>query len=401
MSTFSYRGFDAAGHAARGMIEASSAKEARERLTRSGIFPEHLGEGGRGRVVGRRAGGFGLAERAMVYEEMAAMLSAGLSVERALDVLLAAPELASIRSILADVRDRIRDGASLAVALAETGGDVPDYECAIVEVGESSGTLSRMFRELASFLEDQRALRDRVRNAMIYPTIVICVAILVAVGMLGFLVPWVSSLLLDTGRELPPLTRAMVVLGTWVKWGGIPLLGALVLAALVLARRTREDAALAVGLDRRMFRAPVAGRALSLLVNLRFAHTLAMLLDGGVPLVDGLPLAGRCTGNRWVAQLVEAQAKRVRHGTSLADALQDVPPLAVSLPGWVRAGEASGDLVGMLRSAASRYRRLWDAYVQRVLGLLEPAVVLLVGLFTALVALAILLPLLAVSRAIG
>jgi type II secretory pathway component PulF len=145
----------------------------------------------------------------------------------------------------------------------------------------------------------------------------------------------------------------------------------------------------------------MVGRGYRLVVNLRCARTLAILLKGGVGLVDALPLAGRSTGSVWIAALMEKEADAVRHGASLADAVRRVPPLAVSLPAWIQAGEASGALEKLLNTAGDAFQHQWNRFAARTLSWLEPALILLIGLFVLLVTLSVLLPIISMNRMLG
>ena len=150
---------------------------------------------------------------------------------------------------------------------------------------------------------------------------------------------------------------------------------------------------------RRLDRLPLYRQGARTLASLRFARTLVLLLRGGVSAVDALDLAGQSTGNAWVAGLVQQQADAVRHGTSLSQAIRAVPPLE-ALSGWIKAGEASGDLTALLEKAADRLQQRWQTYLARTTSLLEPLLILLVGAFVLLIALAILLPVLSLNQAV-
>jgi general secretion pathway protein F len=236
---------------------------------------------------------------------------------------------------------------------------------------------------------------------LIYPSIVTAFAFLVAVVMLGFVVPSMARMLQDARIALPALTRFMVALGHGVLWAAGPAIAAGVGAVFYLRNRMSRDEPFRRGMDRGLFRLPVIGEGYSLLVNLRFARTLAILVEGGVPIVEGLSLAGKATGSPWVAHLVDAEAESVRHGSSVADAVRRAGPLSEALPGWIHIGEASGSLQRLLEGAAARYQMQWSRLVARCLSVLEPALILFVGSIVLLVALSILLPVMSLNRAVG
>lgn len=394
MKTFEYRGFDAHGQRARGLVEALSVKHARERLAADGLLAERVAPTGRSLA-------FLPATRAMVYRELAALLEAGLPMERALEMLIQASDLKALRSLLAGVRDRVREGVSLADALEEASPSVSAFEHSVVRAADQAAAVAPALEGMAAFIDEQEKLRERVRAALIYPALVFTVGVCVAILMLGLLVPRTQEIVQGMGGRLPWLTRAAMALsGATMRWGWLVLLAPL--AAVLYARaRLRRDASLCSRWDRRLFSLPLWGPGYALLVVLRFARTLAMTLRGGVPLIDAFVLAGRATGSAWVAELAATEAEQIRHGGRLSDAVRRIPPLAQPLSGWIEIGEASGGLPRLMDAAGDRAQSLWDRFTSHRLVLLEPLLVMIVGSFVLLVTLAVLLPVIGLSRAIG
>ena len=400
MKTFAYKGFDGAGRAGQGLIEALDLKEAREKLQGRGILAEQVvpaEETGRG----RRRAAFHLDQRAMCYRELASLLHSGLPLVQALDILIQSPELGSNLIRLAGVRDRLREGQSLARALAENSVEVTAFESAVIEVGERVGTLAEVLLRLAQFLDEQKKLRERILTALLYPTVVLLLATLVAIALLGFLLPWVTRMMQEAGVPISGLTRGMLGLRAWLGPFALVAAALSVLGWLRFRRQLRESDETRQRFDRRLLRWPLVGRGYAALINMRFARTLAMLLRGGVPLVEALSIAGRATGSAWATQGMMQGAERVKHGASLAMALRTIEPLNTSLPAWVQAGEAGGDLAALLEHAAERYQQQWDRLLTRTMSLIEPLLILLVGLFVLLIALAILLPILSMNQTLG
>lgn len=402
MKTFEYVGFTSDGRRARGIVEADGPKAARERLAAQGVLVERLraaGDSAAQRSRRRPAMGHA-AVRAAIFRELASLLRAGLPVARALDVLIESPELAGARSDLAAARDRIREGTAFSDAL-EAGGRVTPFETAAFRAGERAGALDVGLERVADYLETQARIRERIVSALIYPAVVLTLTALVAIGMLGFLLPTLARLWDDAGVELPAFTRAVMALGRAARWALPTLIVATVITVAAIRRRATRSAEWRERVDRWRYRLPVAGPLYRALAALRFARALALLLRGGAPLVEALPLAGRATGSPWAARGVEAAAEAVRHGRSPADALREVPPLRDAIPNWVHAGEASGDLVRLLTAAADRQQFIWERKLGRALALLEPALVILLGALVLTVALAIVLPILALHRGIA
>jgi len=394
MKTFEYKGYDSSGRSWRGLIEALSVKDARRQLHEQGILAENLVQTG-------RHVRFPSEVRATVYRELGALLRAGLPMVRALEIIIRSPETGAVRSLLAAVKDRLQEGVGLADALGEASRSITPFERAIIESAEQSATVDVMLERLASYLEESNALRQRIQGALIYPAMVLCVGICVAVVMLGLLLPRAREILSQTETQLPLVTVIVTRAGWAAGYVGIPALIAAVVAAAVVRVRMRHSAATRIAWARRVFDVPVLGRGTSLLCNLRFARTMAILLEGGVSLIDAMLLGGRATGNAWVAERVRMEAESVRNGGRLSDAIRNVPPLAAVLPGWIEVGEASGGLASLLESAGERFQSQWDRFVQRALGLIEPLLILLIGGFVLLVTLSVLLPVLSLSRAAG
>jgi general secretion pathway protein F len=236
---------------------------------------------------------------------------------------------------------------------------------------------------------------------MIYPTVVFVVGLCVAGVMLGVLMPKAQEILAQVHGNLPAITVFMVSLGRWwMRWAAALLLVASAVAVR-LRYRMAGDPEFRFDMDRRLFRLPLIGRGYALIVNVRFARTLSVLTHSGVGLVEGLGIAGRATGSPWVEHMAQEQSEAVRHGSSLSDALRRMGPLAETLPGWIQVGEASGELDRLLNNAADRYEERWERFSTKAMSIMEPALILVIGGFVLLVTLAVLLPVLSLSRGLS
>jgi general secretion pathway protein F len=394
MKTYEYKGFDTKGHASRGLVEGLSIKDARAKLAGKGILAERV-------VVTGRSHRFPAETRAAVYRELSSLLGAGLPLVRALDMLIESRDVQGIHVMLAGVRDRVKEGSSLAVAFSEASESIGSFERSIIEAAEKSATVEVMLEKLAGFLEQQEQLKSRVQSALIYPSIVVAVAICVAILMLGVLLPRTREMIEESSGSLPALTHFMIGLGTFMT-RAIPVAMIVGTAAFFyLRKRLKTDDDFRVRFSVMAFRIPVLGRGRQILVNLRFSRTLSILIQGGVSLIDGLVLAGRATGSFWISRMADVEADAVRHGSSLSDAVGRMGPLSGSLPGLIRVGEASGDLQKLLDKAATRYEDQWERYASRCLGFVEPIVIVVIGVFVLLVALSVLLPIIKLSMSIG
>ena len=394
MKTYEYKGFTADGKADRGLVEALSIKEAREKLASSGVLAERI------QTTGRRLR-FPVTTRATVYRELSSLLNAGVPLSRALDILIDSPHAQNARALLAGVRDRVREGAALADAVYDASHSVTEYEQSVLLAGEESATMAEVLDRLAGYLEEQERLKERIRSALIYPSIVVVLGVIVAGIMLWVLVPRAKELLLDSGQPLPSLTRWMIALANgFITWLPMLIIIAILVAFLFRFQMNRNEQ-FRRRWDRLMFAWPVWGKGYVMLVCMRFARTLAMLMHGGVSLIDSVRLAGKATGSCWVNSLVDEQVDAVRDGARLSQAIATIPPLAGTLPGWIQIGEESGNVGGMMEHAGARYEERWERFLERALELLAPVLMLLIGGFVLLVTLSLLLPIIAITRSVG
>ena len=260
MTTFEYKGYDASGRAQGGLIEAADLKDARKRLAVRGILPESLqAAGGAGSKQARKAAVFSAEIRTMFYRELAALLGSGVALVPALDVILQAPELDQARALLAAVRDRVREGRPLSAAMVAVSAQVTPFEQAVMEVGERTGGMNEALDRLAAFLEEQEKLREKLMTALLYPCVVVSLAVVIGGLVLVFMLPMVQRLFAETNLKLPLLTQVMLTGG---RAFGVFLL---LLAAGVVGgvswfrRLLRADEALRIRVDRRLFAIPLVG----------------------------------------------------------------------------------------------------------------------------------------------
>ena len=394
MKTYEYSGFTVDGGSTKGLVEADSLKDAREKLASSGVLTEKI-------AASERAVKLNTGARASIYRELSELLSAGLPVDKALDTMMSASDSSSRGIFLARVRDGIREGGSLSTAFAAGGTSVTRFEQAMIEAAERSSALELMLSRLADFLEERDELKEKVQTALIYPILILTLGICAGIVMLGFLIPRTIESLGPEAGKLPGLTVFMVAFGSFLfRWGWL-VLGLLAGGLYYLCWRLKNDEAFAEAFDQFLFRVPVFGKGYEIVVCQRFSKTMSILLEGGVSVIDALVLSGRATGSRWISGLCAEQAEEVRHGEKLSEAIRKIPFLSASIAEWVAVGEAAGGLARMTARAGDRYTRIWESYMARALGILEPVILIFVGGFVLLITLSILLPVISFSQMVG
>jgi general secretion pathway protein F len=400
MPAFRYEAADAAGKTDKGVIEADSARQARTLLRARGLTPllvDALGA----QATKRSGSSFGkrlsAQENALVTRQLASLLVAGLPLDEALAALADQAERAYVGELLAAIRAEVVGGSSLSVALAQHPKDFPDIYRALVSAGEHSGNLGLVLSRLADYIESRNALTSKIKLAFTYPAIVTVVAFAIVIFLLSYVVPQVVSVFANTKQKLPTLTIIMLWLSDFVRnWGW---LAAIVLAALgLLIRNLLKQPALRLSWHRWLLTAPLFGKLVRGYNTARFASTLAILTSAGVPILRGLQAAGETLNNVALKTNVEDASTRVREGTSLARALaaqNQFPPVLVHL---IRSGEATGNLPAMLERAAQGEAQELERRTLFLTGLLEPALILTMGVVVLLIVLAVLMPIIEINQ---
>jgi general secretion pathway protein F len=405
MSGFEYSALDAAGRETRGVVEADTERHARALLRERGLAPLAV-EGIRAAAAARS----GLRERfsrpglsrkglALLTRQFATLVRAGLTLEECLNVLIEQSESAGAKRLLAAVRARILEGQSLSRGLADYPGSFPQIYRAMVEAGEQSGKLGDVLERLADYTENREALRDKVVIAFIYPALVTLVALAVVGLLLVYVVPQVTRVFANLGQTLPLATRILIAISDFVRASGAVWLVGLVVA-LVAANLSLRDPARRHRWHRWLLRVPLAGRLIRGVNAARFADTLGILTASGVPLLNSLQSAAAVLTNLPMRAAVDEAVRRVREGGALAPALGAAklfPPLVIHL---IASGEATGRLDTMLARAAEAQSRELENWIRGLTALLEPLLILAMGMVVLFVVVAILLPIFEMNQLI-
>jgi general secretion pathway protein F len=405
MPAYSYVAVDAQGRTRRGVVEAEAARQARAELRGEGLVPLELAEVEPEAAAPGKAGWrqrrrrLSRSELVLVTRRLALLLEAGLTIEQCLDALIEQAQDEAGGRILAAVRAEVLAGQSLAAAFDRFPASFPDIYRALVGAGEQSGDLAGVMSRLADYLESRQAMSQSAGLALLYPAIVATVALLIVVGLLTYVVPQVVEVFQHSRQELPFLTRALLWLSAALR--GNLLVGLLLVVALIVGARAfwaREPWRAAM--QARMLRWPVVGPLLLGVGTARLASTLAILVGGGVPLLQALAASARVMSSLPLRSAVEEAARLVREGSTLQRALDSrkiFPPIFIHL---VSSGESSGRLAHMLQQAARHQEIENERRIRLLTGILEPAVIVAMGIVVLLVVLAILMPIIEMNQLI-
>jgi general secretion pathway protein F len=396
MTAFQYRAIDGDGRNLSGIIEADSARIARAQLRERGLFPLEVGASGVHQAGLGAAKKLRATELVLITRQWAALLTSGLTVEQALSALGEQAEREVARQVLAGVRSEILAGFSLRAALERQPASFPALYRASIAAGEKSGELARVMSQLADYLEGRDALRRKTLQALIYPAIVVAVAMLVVIGLLTYVVPQVVSVFQSSKQALPWLTRALMATSAFLlAWGW--LLALALAAGIAGFRYSLHEDALRRRWDAWLLALPLLGRHLRTLDTARFASTLAILIGSGVPLLAALD-AGRQVVTRLPLQDAIGEAtERVREGVGLARALaatRRFPPLLTHM---IASGEATGQLDQMLERAARLQQGELETRTALLASLLEPLLLLGMGGMVLLIVLAVMQPIIEIN----
>lgn len=401
MAAFEYLALSTDGRRHKGVVEADSARQARQQLRERHLAPvqveaaatraDQTGSAGWGRVSS--------ADLALLTRQLATLVQAALPVEEALRAVAAQTSKPRLRATLMAVRSRIMEGHGLAAALSAHPRVFPAIYRSMVAAGER-GHLGIVLEQLADYTEQRQQSRQKIQLALLYPVILLVVALSIVGFLLGYVVPDVIKVFVDSGQALPLLTRGLVTASHAVsQWG--PWLLPLFFAVGLAAWRALQRPAARLRWDAATLKAPVFGLLMRDLDAARFASTLAILIRSGVPLVEALRIAAQVVGNQAIKTgLVQAETV-VREGGSLTRALEQHTPLPPMLLHMVAAGEKSGELDSMLARAARNQETDLAARIAMLVGLFEPFMLVAMGMVVLVIVLAILLPIMSLNQLVG
>ncbi len=402
MPTYRYKGYTTTGAAASGTLEADSYRAAREQLRQQGVLPAELAaadqEPATG-ITGRFRSRVPVAELSLFTRRLATLTAAAVPLHEALTALHSQERHPHLKGVLGRVKDRLAEGATLARALGDEPRVFKQNYVAMVAAGEAGGALDVVLLRLADFLERQEALRRTVTSAMAYPVLMALVGGGVLLFLLTFVIPRITGIFADSKATLPFLTVALLAVSQALRKGWWLLGGSVAVGAWIYSRLLLKPAFLEAR-DRWLLRLPLIGSQLQTLLLSRFATILALLLGSGVPLLRSLEISSDAVVNRaYQAVLLQARTA-VAEGGSLSATLGGsplFPPLLVHL---ISVGEKSGTLVESLETAGRSFEREFEASTARMVGLLEPLMILAMGLVVGLVVMAVLLPIFELNQLI-
>jgi type IV pilus assembly protein PilC len=400
MGQFLCRVADADGRVFSHVEPASSLEEARQKLVDRGLYVYSVeSRGGRLAALVRQKSGreIGGSEFLILNQQFNTLIKAGLPILKALDLLATRASSPKLRPVISQVRDRVREGKSLSEAVTEAGVFSKVYSTAIL-AGEKSGNLPGVLDYYIAYQRVSTGVRKKILASLAYPALLICVAMIIVTYLITVVIPKFALLYRDMNVELPAPTRLLIAITVDYRYAvlGAVALMAVTVAGIFLWSRSEEGGA---AFDRFKFRLPVIGDTLLKFQVAQFSRTLSTLLTGGTPLVAGLQTASDAITSKLLRSTVDQATQMVREGESLHGALGSkgiVPELALDM---IEVGESSGALAPMLNSVAEFYEEEVNLRLTALVSLIEPLLLVFMGLLVAFILISLYLPIFSFSMA--
>lgn len=413
MPGFRYTAYDLDGREQRGVLESDSPRLARAQLREKGWFPldvtqiEAANDSDAG-VLGKRRARLSTADLARITRQLSTLLGAGLTIEQTFNAIIEQAESEAERQLLAGIRGAVLEGKSLGTALALYPETFNDLFRTLVTAGETSGKLPDVLLRLADYVEEQQAIRQKLIVAMIYPAIVMTVCVLVVTGLMVYVVPQIIGVFAATKQTLPLMTRALMGLSKFIEYTGVFWVIAGVIGFFAARVALRRDA-----VRRRwhalLLRVPLLGRMIRSKESAQLAATLSILVGSGVPVLTALEAGAGVVGNMLMREALERATVAVREGSGLSRALMAqqtgkrnrpplFPPVMIHL---IASGEASGRLTQTLDAAARQQQRDVETRTAAFAAIIEPAMILIMGVVVLAIVLAVLLPIFELNQLVA
>lgn len=395
MPAFEYIALKPNGKRDKGVLEGDSARQIRQLLRERQLMPMEVREiaGNKNPQSGNRgfSNRISTTDMALIMRQLATLVRSGLPLEESILAVAEQNEKAKQKNMLMAIRSKVLGGHTLASGLSDFPQAFPELFLSTIDAGEQSGHLDVVLERLADYAEARQQLKQKSSLALLYPAILTIVAITVVVMLMTFVVPQVISTFDSINQELPPLTVGLIALSDFLQEYGLLLFIGIVVSSVLAGLFFRNEGP-KYWLHRQFLRLPLIGRLTRGLNTARFARTLSILVASSVPVLDALRISAQVVLNRPMRKAISEAADRVREGVSIHKSLAEsklFPPMTLHL---IANGETSGELENMLERAAINQERESETMISGLMGVLEPVMILIMGIIVLVIVVAILLP---------
>ena len=403
MALYNWSGYTEKGKGSSGMIDASSIREAKLKLRTQGVFVSTISEESPGlghplKDISLRGilGRVRMEDLTVATRQLSTLVGASIPLVDALSALYEQTDSPAMKKTIAQVRDSVNEGLAFADALAQHKRVFPDLYVNMIRSGEASGALDVVLLRLAEFMEGQHRLRSRIASAMLYPLFLLGISLLVLMYLLTAVVPKVVGMFESMKQTLPLPTRILIAVSEFFASAWWIMIIVAVVAVVLLVRWKKTERG-ALKFDRFMMGLPIFGSIYKKVSVARFARTLGTLLTSGVPIIESLRIVKAVLQNKIMESAIEDSIAEVMDGSSIAAPLKKsgvFPPILIHM---ISVGEKSGSLEEMLMKAADAYEGDVETTISGLTSLLEPLMIVIMGVIVGFVVLSILMPMLEMS----
>jgi len=402
MPIYKWEGKTAKGFVKKGEMEAPSEAAIRIHLRQQNIIPTKISSKGKDINISLPFLKQKVKQRAVAIftRQLATMIDAGLPLVQSLEVLSSQQENKVFKNIIREIREDVEGGSTFAGALKKHPVTFNELYTNLVVAGEEGGILDTILTRLAGYIEKAEALKKKVKSALIYPTTIVTVAVIVVIILMVFVIPVFETMFQSAGQSLPLPTVIVLTISKMIKRYIFFFVPALILLFFLFKRYYKTEGGRAI-VDRLLLRLPIFGPLFRKIAVARFSRTLGTLVSSGVPILDGLSIVSRTAGNRAIETAIMNARASIREGETIAEPLSrsgHFPPMVIQM---IAVGESTGALDAMLSKIAEFYEDEVDVGVANLTSLLEPLLMIFLGVVIGGVVIAMYLPIFNMASAVG
>ncbi len=409
MPVFEYNALNNKGKKISGIIDAESLISAGTKIRKKNFFPISINEiDSESKTEKKNNNMFNslnillfsrikASEIAMITRQLATLISAGFPLVEAIATLVTQTRSKALKKILSKIKGSIEEGRSFAESLLMYPSVFSQIYINMIKAGESSGTLEIVLERLADITEKREETKQKIQTAFAYPVFMAVIGCLVLIFLITYIIPGIVSIFSDMNQTLPAPTRFLISLSSFLNsfWWGVIFIPVIGLISIHLFRRTDKGAYI---FDKILFFIPKIGKLLQKLAAARFSRVLSALLENGVPMLTSLSIAKGITGNKIIIKAIDNASQVVEQGGELGKALEAsnaFPFLAIQM---IKVGEKSGKMEDMLKKTAELFEKEVEASVTSMTALLEPFIILVMGILVGFIVLSICLPIFGMNQ---
>lgn len=404
MAAYYYTAFSIDGSKKKGVVEADSEKSARAKIRELKLTPIALKLSAEKKSTGffsklSPTRSLSITELSQATRQLGTLIQAGIPIDESLLACAENTDSQKVKSIFHDVRSNVMEGSSLASSLSALGKTFPRIFTATIAAGEKSGSLGAILARLADYSEAAAEFRQKIKSAMIYPTALVIIAIVIVTGLMTYVVPDILSVFIEAGQALPPITQGLMNVSQFIANNGLWILIVALLALLIVSYLLSNET-IKFKIDKTFSNLLFIKKYVRSYNAIRYFGTLNILFSSGVPLTEAMRIASNVVENRHIRQQLLLASTKVEEGSSLHLALKPIKELPSLFVHMIRSGEASGTLDSMISKVVYSQEQELQRRVATLLSLFEPATLIIMGGVVMLIVLAILLPIMNMNQLI-